>query len=347
MTAAPTNGALAQAAGSVHTYEISSELQKILAKHDKRDKSMEESGALKALLMGEKLLPHLTPEVMSTKGRIEQAILMAEGLAYLRQVLTESVVRSYFMPLQGNPRGFLTDRDKEKEDPGYHWTVVRECLIEAFTLGLCPVGNQFNIISQRMYVTRNGMTVLLERLPGLTDLRIDPGVPDVAKDNGSAVVEFRCSWLLHGKKDSMERCVPVRVNKGQGFDAMLGKADRKIKAAIYGRLTGTVFTEEGEVDADDGAEKKTACRVEAARAAIDAAKQQQNGEAEPSGNTAKPEPQTSAPASASAKHGDDTTPTRPGDSASPAAAAGNGQSQSVAKTETTTPKEVPFPAWAA
>jgi hypothetical protein len=41
--------------------------------------------------------------------------------------------------------------------------------------------------------------------------------------------------------------IPIRVNKGQSADAILGKAKRKMLAAIYSRITGTEITD-GEVE---------------------------------------------------------------------------------------------------
>ena len=52
------------------------------------------------------------------------------------------------------------------------------------------------------------------------------------------------SWKHKGVADKMENVViAVRVNKGQGADATLGKAKRKLLARIYARVTGTVVTD--------------------------------------------------------------------------------------------------------
>ena len=56
----------------------------------------------------------------------------------------------------------------------------------------------------------------------------------------------KASWKLNGTPDVMEAEIPVRINAGMGSDAILGKAERKMRARIYNRITGTEFPE-GEV----------------------------------------------------------------------------------------------------
>ncbi len=239
MTQAATTAA--PAPQSMIEVPASEELRKLLSRANG------ESNDLKRLLTADIVLSKLSPQQLAAKSRIEQAILVVEGMEYLRGLLTDEILIRCFKPLMGNPRGFLTDRDRKPEKDQYEPGTVRECLIEAMLLGVSPLGNQFNIISGRTYITRNGITALLQQLEGLTDLRVDPiDVPEGSKLG--SIVPMRATWCFTGKQDSMERRIPVRVNEGQGADAILGKADRKMKAAIYARLTGTVFTEEGEID---------------------------------------------------------------------------------------------------
>lgn len=307
------------------TYEVSSELQKILAAHDRR-KDVQGSDDLKRLLQGELLFNKLTPSVLSTKGRIEQAILLAEGIEYLKSILTDDIMRRYFMPLQNNPRGFLTD----KKD-GYSIEVVRECLIDAFTRGLGPTGNQFNIIQGRMYVTRNGMSFLLTQVAGFENLIIDPSVPQKYGERG-VVISYKTKWTLHGKAFTMDREIPVKVNEGQGADALLGKGDRKIKAAIYERITGTVFSEEGEVDDPETAAKT---REQEAREAID----KRRAETTPSTKVA--DAPTSAPASATENGaGENKQEPVKKEETPPAGEAGNAPTKTEAKSEAK--KEAPL-----
>ncbi len=173
------------------------------------------------------------------------------------------------MALQGTGLGFLTDKDvaKNGEKPGYPITDVKLVAIEAALMGAHWVGNEFNIISCRPYLTKNFFTRKLREFDGFTDLKLFPGVPVLAGEKG-ALVPYVATWKLNGVEDRIERLVTkladnreidericVKVNSGMGADAILGKAERKIKAAIYGRLTGS---EVADGDVDDVLPKKPA-----------------------------------------------------------------------------------------
>lgn len=206
------------------------------------------------------------PSVLATLGKIERAVVLAKSIDALRRSLTPERMAP-IMALQNTPLGFRTD----KPDGGYPVEVVKECVIEACIIGVDVVGNQFNIIARRCYVTREGMSKLCRDFQGLTDLRIEMGVP-VGKGDGS-IVPCETSWMLNGVRDELKGNIPVRVNVGMGADAILGKADRKIKARIYSRITGSEFTHEGEVD--DAEPKST--KAADTQAAIDALKQTTQG----------------------------------------------------------------------
>jgi hypothetical protein len=142
------------------------------------------------------------------------------------------------MPLQGSSLGFRTDKDSQG---GYPEAVVIECATEALLRGLRLTGNEWNIIGGRCYVAQAGCARLVSTYPGLTDLEHAPGVPVMG--NGGAIVEYTMRWKLDGVAMGMTRRIPVRVNGGMGMDAVLGKAKRKMLAAVYERLTGSVLSE--------------------------------------------------------------------------------------------------------
>ncbi len=148
----------------------------------------------------------------------------------LSQALTEKVMES-IMYLQGSPLGFRTDKDN---NGGYNIDVVRDALISATMTGLMPVGNQFNIIGGRMYVTKEGFTYLLAQMQ---DLRysISPSVPEQHREN--SIVSTLVKWTYRGEDGEHTLTIPVRVNKGMGDDAILGKADRKAKCWLFNHLT--------------------------------------------------------------------------------------------------------------
>jgi hypothetical protein len=178
---------------------------------------------------------------VSTLGQIGMTLAMAEGLQRLAIALSPEVMAP-IMALQGSKLGFLSDKDREG---GYGQEIVKRCVTEALLRGVRPVLNEMNIIAGGFYATREAFVRLLKEFPGLTELRIDLGVPRNAGDKG-AVVACKASWKLCGSSDSMEADIPIKVNGGMGADAILGKAERKMRARIYNRLSGSEFPE-GEV----------------------------------------------------------------------------------------------------
>lgn len=174
-----------------------------------------------------------------------QSITLAKGIGALRELLTDGVMKAYFMPMQGTTLGFLTDKD---QSGGYPIEVVRDVMVEGLLRGFRPIGNEMNIISGRFYGAKAGFERFVREYPGLTDLRIELGVPEDAP-KGTAIVQARATWWLNGVQDEL-KCyppekageidsrIPVRVNSGMGPDAILGKATRKLYARIYAILTG-------------------------------------------------------------------------------------------------------------
>jgi len=187
---------------------------------------------------------------------LRQAVILATGVTQIRRCLTDDIMRSVFMPLQGSALGFVTDKDR---DGGYDLPTVRNVVVEALIHGFYPVGNEINIIAGRMYGAKNGFARKVREFEGLSDLIITPGVP-VMKDGG-AIVPMRATWMVSGKPYTMIRDVtktadgtvhdsriPVKVNSGMGVDAVIGKATRKMLKSIYDMLSGSVLTiEDGEV----------------------------------------------------------------------------------------------------
>ena len=184
--------------------------------------------------------------VSEQAGRIGAGLTVARGYRRLKEALTEEVMAD-IMAIQGQPIGFLTDKDVQG---GYSVDEVRNCLIDAAFHGAYASNNEFNIIAGRAYITKNGFARMLREYPGLTDLKIILDVP--VMKSGGAIVRSSARWRINGVPDMLMRVIPVRVNRGMGTDAILGKATRKLFAAVYGQLTGSEHTvPEGEVDEGD------------------------------------------------------------------------------------------------
>lgn len=188
--------------------------------------------------------------VLRTMSSLECAFRTASGIKALKAALTNEVMAP-IAELMDTPLGFMTD--KANGSNKYPVEVVRDCLIQALITGVRITDNEFNIISGRTYIAKNGMKRLVRSIDGLTDLRVNYGVPTMK--NGGAAVPCDASWRIRGVPDKLTCEVPVKVNSGMGVDAILGKADRKLHHRIYERIVGSEFTpQDGEID--DGPQTK-------------------------------------------------------------------------------------------
>jgi hypothetical protein len=206
--------------------------------------------------------------ILEGNGAFDATFKMSLAHQQLREMITSDMMKP-IMALQGSALGFRTDQDKAG---GYKEEVVKEVLIEATIKGFRMVNNETNIIGGRFYAARDGFERIfrdLSKSGKLTDLRLLPQPPKTTADG--ALVDYAASWTFKGIKDELKLSIPIRVNAGQGPDAVLGKAKRKMLAAIYSRITGTEITD-GDVDdpktidvtAKPVAEQKSAAGLDAA-----------------------------------------------------------------------------------
>lgn len=190
-----------------------------------------------------------------------KAFVLARSMRMLRDMLTDEIM-SDVMALMNTPMGFLTDRDPARGGGNpYPVEVVRDCAITALLQGFRLVGNEINIIGGRMYAAKDGCKRKVEEWPGLHDLRIDLGVPKMHGDG--AIVSAVASWSIDDRhyvvecsepvadgrtpEERMDTRLAIKVNKGMGADAILGKARRKLYARVLERLTGVSQDDQGAV----------------------------------------------------------------------------------------------------
>ena len=176
---------------------------------------------------------------------VQRAVTLAKGMVALRSKIQGEVL-DMFCELAGTNLGFKMDK------PTYPKEVIRDCIIEAMIRSAAPVGNEFNIISGKCYLTKE----YYERMCSETvqNLRVTEGVPVIASSGGGALVPMLASWSVNGlidridcvKSEGSDTRIAVRVNKGMGADAILGKAYRKLFARIYRRATGSQWLEAEE-----------------------------------------------------------------------------------------------------
>lgn len=200
------------------------------------------------IMRADLLATKLTNKALAGKNALERSVLLAKGVQFLREMLDEKTM-AHFEPLYNSPLGFRCDRPNKKNKEAYSMHEVRECMIQALLIGLEPIGNLWNIIGGRMYITREGFTRLLldlEEERGLTDLRIEFGVPEFG-EHGGALVPCRAGWIVGGKKGHLPDVkIPVETDDYSSVDQVLGKADRKMKCRVYNLITGSTFTVDGE-----------------------------------------------------------------------------------------------------
>jgi len=167
----------------------------------------------------------------------------------LRDILTDEVMTSVFLPLMNTKIGYLTDRSGKPSKNGqtypvYSISIVRDALIDAIAIGLQPTGNQFNIISERMYPTKEGYTAMLRRLgvKYFIDISFD-------KSTNANFAEIPCkiSYEFQGEKNSFTIIATVKKDTYSSHDQLRGKAERKAKKQLYEYITGCDF---GDADED-------------------------------------------------------------------------------------------------
>ena len=184
------------------------------------------------------------------------ALAVAAGMQKLRQMITPQVLEAV-AALQNTAVGFMTDRGSTGKT--YSPEEIRDPFIEATVRGFRAVGNEFNIIAGRFYGAQQGFNRKVKTFPGLTDFMEMFDVQETS--NSIAKVQAIATWNINGVPGRLERRrgkingaefdnrIPVRVNSGMGVDAVIGKAKRKLYAAVWDQLNNaSVPTPEGDPD---------------------------------------------------------------------------------------------------
>lgn len=176
-------------------------------------------------------------------SQFKRMILVSAAIGELKSLLTPKVMEP-IMHLQNTSIGFKTDNPA-----GYPVDVVRDCVIEATMKGVYTVGNEFNIISKQCYITKEGYFHKLRDIPGFSWIET-PGIPRNAGENG-AIIKVQLEWMQGKPKSSKEKELElaIRVNRGMGADAIIGKALRKARAWLYTTVTGQEIGD-GDVDGE-------------------------------------------------------------------------------------------------
>lgn len=183
------------------------------------------------------------------------AMTIADRIFQLRQAITPAMGQR-IMALQGIAMGFLTDRDKYKDrnrrwvkGAGYPWETVRDCVCEALLRGIYPWWNMFNILGERVYITKAGFDFLVRHLEGFEDLRKDPKPPVI--EGSVALVTYSGSFCYDGQRDGLERTYALSYRETDKVEQIWGRAERKWLRDVYEMLTRTEFSlPDGELGYD-------------------------------------------------------------------------------------------------
>lgn len=194
---------------------------------------------------------------------LDKAMVMAEGVEALRKAITPDLMKRV-LSLMNKEYGFLTDKDPSKprwsgkkqamETPTpYTEAEVKEVFIHSLLRGANLIGNEWNIISGKLYLTQNYYWRKITQVKGVTDFKPRPGVP--VQHNGYTVVRFGASWKynglndqLYGPDDKPGLPIPVIAQDPTKPDQVIGKAARKAYKRVYEQITATRCTVDGEVE---------------------------------------------------------------------------------------------------
>lgn len=175
----------------------------------------------------------------------------------LRELLTDDLINQVFRPLMNTKIGFLTDHDPKrprKDRNGnpmpvkeYDNAVIRDAIIEAASYGLLPTGNQFNIISERMYPTKEGYNALLSKL-GVKNF-IAVGM-DTGRLEGSAEIPVKVDYMYKGDKGGFTITAIVKKDGFSSYDQLAGKAERRALKSLYKYITGCDLGDADEHSSD-------------------------------------------------------------------------------------------------
>ncbi len=185
-------------------------------------------------------------QIVSNFGAAFQAVSVVK---LLRQALTDEVMEAVFMPLMNRKIGFLTDRNGQPNSrgqvkPPYSLDAVRDCVIDAVSIGLLPTGNQFNIIADKMYPTKEGYTALLRKLGVKYFIEVNY---DKGQTHGFAEIPCKITYNYNGEKNGFSIIATVKKDDYSSPDQLRGKAERRAKKTLYEYITGCDF---GDADED-------------------------------------------------------------------------------------------------
>ena len=169
------------------------------------------------------------------------SIARANVASIIRESLSDDMMKGVF-DMENKKYGFLTDKTGTEK---YTKEVIKDCFIEASMKGVEPTGNQFNIISGKCYVTKEGCREILKKNKVQYEL-----FPSFSKkiENGGTVLPVRVEWVNDlGKKEFRELILSVQGHDKVSEAARKGMAERDAMAWLIDHLTNNPVSV-GEVE---------------------------------------------------------------------------------------------------
>ena len=170
----------------------------------------------------------------------QSSLVKAVATSKVIQVLDKAItpLMPHVMGLMNQPSGFLTDRPNFKDKSLYKESEVRPIVIQALMKGLDWHGNKFNIISKRLYITREGYYDLCLSLEGLSSPRAYALGVTIHREEDWAEVIMKAEYFFRGRPVGWERPYRVKCNKGMDADGVIGKGKRRVFRDIYEEVSG-------------------------------------------------------------------------------------------------------------
>lgn len=151
--------------------------------------------------------------------------------------------------------GFKTDRPNSKDNTVYPDEIIKNCVVQAIMHGLRIHGNEFNILGGNFYATKEGLDRIVHNNPLLEEKVKEKIKAFIQSDKtGIWAFTFEYSYKLKGEQKTTEE-VTVYVKGKMGnydipFDAVMGKAKRKLYKTVYNEMTQGFKLEDAD-DIDD------------------------------------------------------------------------------------------------
>lgn len=217
----------------------------------------EKPNFLKELSKNTELMNKLISEIQQINENwthYEKSIAYGHYLTEIKNQITGKPLE-IIKSLMNTGIGFKTDRPNDKCRDVYSDEIIKNCVVQAIMHGLRIHGNEFNILGGNFYATKEGLDRIVHNNP-LLEEKVKDKVKSFRQDDKTGIwgITFEYSYKLKGESKVTEE-ITVLVKGKMGnydipFDAVMGKAKRKLFKAVYNEMTQGFKLEDSD-DIDD------------------------------------------------------------------------------------------------